>query len=89
MPGVVVAFLVVTSIPTTPRPTRAPIGDLRPSYKPAFTIPLVSRDSPYGIPNEIIVGLHSNTSMYENNNATISPPLNPYVVSWLAIRNPG
>lgn len=88
MPWVMVSLPAATSIPTTPRSTHTAIGDPMPSYRLGFTMPLVYRDFLYGMPTAMVAGLHSNASMYEDNNATITSPLNSYVASGSTIGNP-
>lgn len=85
MPGVVVSLHVATSIPMTPMPSHTPLLDHMPSYFPIFTMPLVSRDFPYGMPTAMMAGLQSNASTYVNNNITI----NPHMESGYAIIHPG
>lgn len=74
MPGVVIYLSVATSISTTPRPTHTPFVDPRPSYMPRLTMPPVSRDFPYSMSIVMMTWLHSHTSRYADNNATITPP---------------
>lgn len=79
----------VTSITTTHRVTQAVMGGLRPSFPLSFTLPLISRDYPYGMPTMMMKRIKSSGSTYEDNSMAIASPINPYLESGSPISNSG
>lgn len=89
LPGVVLLLPSVANIPTIPRATLTVVGDLTPSYFSSFTLPLGTRDYPYGMPTITMADLQSHISMFVDNDVTISSPLNPHWASGSTISNLG
>lgn len=52
-------------------------------------MPLVTRNYPYGMSISMMAGLHNHASMFVDNDAIITPPLNPYLESGSSISKLG
>ena len=89
IPGMIALLSPIENIPTTPRDTLVVVGYPMHPYVPSFTLPLVTRDYPYGMPTTIMASLQSHTLTFVHNVATIASPLNPYLAPQSVISNPG
>lgn len=67
MPGVVANLLSIKSVPIFPMTTSTIVGDPNLPYVPSFTMPLIMRDYPYGMPTSMMTGLHSHALMFSDN----------------------
>jgi len=55
---------------------------------PQFTLPMVTRYYPYGMPTTMMSDLQTNASTYADNTTTVFPPYNTHLASGYALSNP-
>jgi hypothetical protein len=81
------------SFPMTPMYTNPLFGNSMESIfplLPPFSLPMVTREYPYGMPTRIMAGLFTKASTYANNTTTSFSPYNThYLASRSALSNPG
>lgn len=76
IPRVILSLPSIINIPITHMPTLIVVRGPNPPYVPSFTIPLVTRDYPYGRPTAMMLELQSHILKFADNVVTIESPLN-------------